>query len=93
MTRESHEIQGVCEALGELGSGATVTENALAQLMGRHVVSIKRAVERSELPPPVRLLGKRVWTVGHLVEHLNNRLKRKAQEVEKSKRYFEELRA
>ena len=34
----------------------------MAAIFGKHRVSIKRAVERDELPQPVRLMGQPVWT-------------------------------
>jgi len=55
---------GIVKELGELGPGAVITEAALARMMDRHPASIKRAVNRGELPPPYRLLGGPVWTAG-----------------------------
>jgi hypothetical protein len=60
--------------LADLPEGAIVTEEALARMFSRHSVSIKRAVRRGELPPPVRLMGEPVWTVGTLLRHLEARL-------------------
>jgi hypothetical protein len=37
--------QGIVAELGELGAGAIVSESALAKMMKRHPVSIKRAVQ------------------------------------------------
>ncbi len=66
----------------KLEDGALVTESALAEVFGKHPVSIRRAVERGELPPPVRLMGKPVWTAGAIRRHLDLRLKEAAKEAE-----------
>lgn len=68
------EAQDVCRELGELNEGALIFEAGLAQMLGKHVVSIKRAVERGELPPPTRLMGKLVWTAGVIRRHIEDRL-------------------
>lgn len=68
------ETQDVCRELGELDEGALIFEAGLAQMLGKHVVSVKRAVERGELPPPTRLMGKPVWTAGVIRRHIEERL-------------------
>lgn len=69
--------------LGELGPGALVTEAGLARLLHRHPSAIKRAVQRGELPPPIRLLGAPAWTCGAVVRHLEARLEAAAKEAER----------
>ncbi len=71
LAEESFEI--VTE-LGKLPSGAIVTESALGTMFDRHDVSVKRAVERGELPPSVRMFGKPVWTVRAILAHIEGRL-------------------
>jgi hypothetical protein len=68
------DLPGVVAEFGTLGPGAVVTEAGLAKLFHRHPISIKRAVARGELPPPVRLFGQPVWTIKSLVNHLETRL-------------------
>lgn len=58
-----------------------VTEAQLAQALGRHPVTIKRAVERGELPPPVRLMGKPTWTGAVILKHLESRLEQARESV------------
>ncbi len=70
----SSEEFDVCIELGALGDGSLVFESGLARMFGKHAVSIKRAVERGELPPPTRLMGKPVWTVGTIRKHIEDRL-------------------
>ena len=66
--------RGICDALGALTDDAVITEEGLAQLLGRSRKSIQRAVARRELPAPVRLLGSRCWTARRIREHLHRRL-------------------
>ena len=73
---------GIVSELGRLGPGSIITETALAKLLGRHPISIKRAVGRGELPQPIRLMGKPVWTAEAILKHLEKRLADAAKEVE-----------
>lgn len=61
--------------LARLPEATVVTLGELARLLGKHPVSIKRAVDRGELPEPVRLMGKPIWTVRVLVEFIEKRLR------------------
>ncbi len=74
------DLPGIITALGE--QDAVITETGLGKLFGRCAVSVKRAVERGELPPPVRLFGQNTWTVGVIRTHLEQRLKSAAKEAE-----------
>ena len=73
---------GVIAELGVLGTGAIVSEEGIARMFNRRPTSVKRAVERGELPPPCRLFGGNVWTVGAVVRHIEDRLQRAAKEME-----------
>lgn len=64
---DRNDMSGIIRELGELKPGSIVTEQGIARLFHRQVVSVKRAVQRGELPPPCRLFGINVWTVGELV--------------------------
>jgi len=85
-------VPGIVPELGELGPGAIITEAALAKMLKRHQVTLKRAVQRRELPPPVRLLGGPVWTVGVIVRHLEARLAAAAKDAERTERKIQQLR-
>jgi hypothetical protein len=80
---DGQSVPGIIAVLGELKPGAIVTEEGAARLFKRHVVSVKRAVERGELPPPCHLFGSRVWTAGILIRHIERRLEQAAREAEK----------
>jgi hypothetical protein len=79
---EAQSLPGIVAVLGEMKPGTIVTEEGLAQIFKRHVVSVKRAVERGELPPPCRLFGVRVWTVRALIRYIEHRLAKAMQEAE-----------
>jgi hypothetical protein len=77
------ELPGIIALLGELKPGAILTEEGVARLFDRHPTSIKRAVQRGELPPPVKLLGQPAWTAGTIVRHIEGRLEKAAREAER----------
>jgi predicted DNA-binding transcriptional regulator AlpA len=83
---------GIITALGKLPAGAIISEPALATMMSKHRVSIKRAVARGELPPPVKLFTNPVWTAGSILAHLQKRLDAAAQDAERTRRRSERLR-
>ena len=80
---ESNGSWDIIRELGDLPRGAIVSEEGLARIFGRHHVSIKRAVQRGELPPSVRLFGVPVWTVDAIRQHLKQRLEKARKENEK----------
>jgi len=61
-------------ALAELPPYALISEHQLAQMFGRHVSSIRRAIQRGELPPSVPLLNEHVWTAEALWKQMSARL-------------------
>jgi predicted DNA-binding transcriptional regulator AlpA len=70
---------GIFPELAALPPGTLITEDGLAGLLGRTCrETIKRAVERGELPRPVKLMGKNTWTAGAIIQHVEDRLKDEA---------------
>jgi hypothetical protein len=88
---EANILPGIVTALGELKPGAIVTEEGVARLFNRHASSVKRAIQRGELPPPCRLFGANVWTAGALVQHIENRPEQAAKEAERTARRIGDL--
>jgi len=74
------------QALNAMADTDIVSEQELAQAFGKHPESIKRAIVRGELPEPVQLFKRRIWTAGAIREHLQKRL-RQAQ-AEKAKDFL-----
>lgn len=77
-------LPGIIAALAELNSQAIVTEEGVAHLFNRHAVSVKRAVQRGELPQPCHLFGVRVWTAGVLIRHIERRLEQAAKNAQRT---------
>lgn len=73
------EQHRVITELGDLPETTLLFESGLADLFGKHPISIKRAVERGELPPSTRLMGRPVWTKRVLVQHIEERLRLEAE--------------
>ena len=73
---------GVFATFGALPPATLLTEDGLARLLGRECrESIKRAVERGELPLPVRLMGKPTWTAGTIVRFIEERLQEQSRNI------------
>jgi hypothetical protein len=81
---DGNSLLGVIAVLGELKPSAIITEEGVARVFNRHVASVKRAVQRGELPPPTRLFGQNVWTVGALIRHIETRLDQAAKDAERT---------
>lgn len=64
---------GVVTGLAALPKDAHLDITALAKLLNRHPKTIERSARRGEIPPPIRLLGKRVWLVGAIIAYLQER--------------------
>jgi predicted DNA-binding transcriptional regulator AlpA len=70
--QEAEGIDGaaVVDALGCMPEGAILTERSVCSIFGRSRWSVRRAIQRGELPPPTRLFGKAVWTAGAVIRHI-----------------------
>ena len=88
---ENSIVSGIVRQLGDLPEGAIINEEALAKIFDRCQVSIKRAIQRGELPAPVKLLGMPVWTAGKLLKHINDRLEAAQKEKERTRKKIEEF--
>ena len=77
------QMPGVIPDFGNMSSETLITEEALAKIFKRHPGSIKRAVQRGELPPPIKLLGVLRWTIGVLRQHFEKSQNNAAEESQK----------
>jgi len=82
---------GIVADLQELGPNAIVTETALAGMFNRCDTSVKRAIDRNELPPSVRLFGKPCWTAGTILAHIELRLQIAKTERESERKRLDAL--
>ena len=74
----------VIRELGDLPSAAILSEADLARIFKRHPATIKRAVQRDELPPPIKMFGKPCWMVGAIVAHIETRLEAAKKDAERA---------
>ena len=88
---ELDDLPGVWRELGDLPPGAIITERGLARVFRRSQATIKRAVQRGELPPSTRLLGVPAWTVGAILRHVEARLEAEQKDANRTKRRIAEL--
>ena len=80
------ELQGeLFSLIGSLQDGALITEAGLAKMFGRHPVSIKRAIERGELPPPIYLLKRPMFSIGGIRRHLDQRSEEALEEQKRTR--------
>jgi predicted DNA-binding transcriptional regulator AlpA len=82
----------IMTALAVLPPQTLISESKLAQMAGRHVTSVKRAVQRGELPPPVPLFGANVWTVAAILAHISARLEAERMAAAQTARRVQHLR-
>ena len=93
MNAEKNSNVGIIKELGDLAPDTVLSEEALAKIFDRHRVSIKRAVERGELPPSVRLFGEPCWTIRALREHMAKRLEAAKKEARQLQRRISQVSA
>ena len=74
---------GIRSGLGVLEVGALINTQALSDIFGCHVETIRRSIEQGHIPPPTQMPGGKYWTAGFLLDHINNRL---ADELERKKK-------
>ena len=91
--QDETQMEGIWRLIGDLPSGAIVSRKALADIFGRCEESIDRAIARGELPPSVKFLGGKAWTVGAIRCHFEDRMKQAREEHEAKNQKLRELRA
>ena len=72
--QSGNESESALARLGSEGDNIIISLNDLTQIFHRHTDTIKRAIERGELPPPVRFMGLQVWTAKVIIRHIEERL-------------------
>jgi len=92
LRNDSSAIPNIIRAFGELAPETIITEEGLGKIFHRHPQSVKRAVERGELPQPCKIFGAPTWTVGVLVRHIEQRLAEAATEAKRQEAKVTQLR-
>jgi len=82
---------GIWTLFGDLPPETVIFETALAEKLGKHPVSVKRAIKRGELPPSTQFLGAPAWQIGFINEYFNERLHEALKQAAKKKRRLDDL--
>jgi predicted DNA-binding transcriptional regulator AlpA len=86
------EQQGLLlDELAFLHEKALVDEKRLAASLKVTPRTIRRMVARFELPPPIRLAGRSVWMVGHVLAHIQAAAERALSDAERQARRLHNL--
>ena len=85
------DLPGVWREFNELGQNTIVTEGAVAAILGKHLMSIRRAIDKQQLPPPVKLMDQRVWRLGAILDFIDGRLAAEQKDAEKLRRKVLEM--
>jgi predicted ATPase len=75
------DIDRGLETLNTMATETMISEAELARIINRNPKSIKRAIDRQELPPPGRWFGRNVWTVGSIRRHIEAAIDQGRQDV------------
>ena len=78
----------VLDTLARLPERALLTEAALAKALRVAPSTLRRMVNRWQLPPPVRLGGRRVWLAGRVLAHIEAAAERAARDAERVARKY-----
>lgn len=72
----SENIQSVkvVRTLADLPPRSLVTEAGLAEMFSVSDRTVRRMVERGQLPPPVKLADRNTWMVGLLLDYLEEQM-------------------
>lgn len=66
--------------LSRLPREMIVDTRALARVLGRSTRTIRRMVDRYEIPPPIRMSGRSTWQVGTILSWYAERAERRVSE-------------
>ena len=92
MTTKEREIptktveKGLIDSLARLPEKAILDESRLAAALQVTSRTIRRMVDRLELPPPVQLGGRSIWMVGRVLAHIESALETAEREAAKEHR-------
>jgi predicted DNA-binding transcriptional regulator AlpA len=88
---KSAETTGIILGLAALPEKAILTEAALAKTIGVTQRTIRRMVQRNEIPPPVPFAGQAVWFAGGVLAYIQTRIDRRLRDVSRQQSARERL--
>ena len=74
---------GVYDVLARLPKQALLDESAMARAFGVNGRTIRRMVNRNELPPPLKRAGRALWFAGRVLDWLEEEADLLAKEADK----------
>lgn len=87
MTEHSHSYTGgeiepvtVVRTLADLPPRSLITEAGLAEVFSVSGRTVRRMVNRGQLPPPVKLADRNTWMVGLLLDYLEEQMQQAVSE-------------
>ena len=83
------DLPGVFASIGALPVAALVSEDGLATALAVNKRTIRRMVQRGELPPGVPFAGRTTWLAGKIIAHFEQRAERAARDAERIMRKLE----
>jgi len=73
----------ILSGMAELPGKTLLDEAALATLLGVSKRTVRRMVQRFELPPSIAVGGRATWIVERVLAHLDERARRAAREADR----------
>ena len=90
---EASKMPEIISEIGALPPHTLIFEKGLCEIFKRHSASVKRAIARGELPPPIRLFGQPVWTADVINKHFEARFEEAARDADSTARRLKKLEA
>jgi predicted DNA-binding transcriptional regulator AlpA len=90
---QPHSGPRLLTRLAELPAKTLLDEQALAQALAVTTRTVRRMVQRGELPPPVRFAGRSTWFNEAVLDHVRQLAVRAAREAERERERIRRLRA
>lgn len=82
---------GIITALATLPEKALLEETAMTRALGVSARTIRRMVDRHELPPPIPLAGRSVWIAGRVFAYLDAQANQAEKEAEQAYRKIQRI--
>lgn len=86
-----HPLPRFIHTLAELPRNGLISTQGLAAMFHRSDEAVRAAVDRGELPRPIKLFGGHYWTVGTVLDFLHERLEEQIKEQRSSRAKIRKL--
>lgn len=79
-------LPGVFASIGALPPSALISEDGLADALAVNKRTVRRMVQRGELPPGIPFAGRTTWLAGRIINHFDRRAEHAARDAERNMR-------